>query len=102
MPTSTLAGGGGTKVFWSQAVSVRRTNAADSIRGILCALHPRPGAGEICNMGHAGFIQMPRLKFQRTQNDRPLSMNSNNRLAAELKSENDGRRRLIQNILISF
>ena len=94
--TSTFAGGGGTKVFCSQAVSVKSANAASKTRGAVCALHLKMAIGAVCNIGHAGFIQTPRLKFERKQKARPRYVNSNNPLAAELKSENDGCRRLFQ------
>jgi hypothetical protein len=59
--TSTLAGGGGTKLFCSQAVSVTSVDMARSAREVVCALHLVPAKNSEIDVGQAGFIQMPRL-----------------------------------------
>jgi hypothetical protein len=91
-PTSTFGGGGGTKLFCSQALSATNADIAKAIletAAALCLTAPFSlvHAGE-----RAGFIPCPiQILLQRKLSVRklPRGTNSNNLLAVELEKEND-------------
>jgi hypothetical protein len=91
-PTSTLGGGGGTKLFCSQALKVTNANMTKAKRRastIPCRTLP----SEVVHAGECiGIIPVPQFRFAlqtlfRRKSSSPL--NSNNPLAVEPETEND-------------
>jgi hypothetical protein len=88
--TSTFGGGGGTKLFCSQALKTPNANTAKAIRPTaadfcLTLVHDAERIGFI---SVAPFILRPR-RFSFQKNAFCDAMNSNNPLAVEPESEND-------------
>ncbi|WP_249779347.1 hypothetical protein [Bradyrhizobium sediminis] len=90
-PTSTFGGGGGTKLFCSQALNVTSANSAKAARQAPVTLCHRPSFGLVHVGERAGIIRGPQFVFFPKRfwfGSRP-TINSNNALAAEPETEND-------------
>src|ERR1700682_4239525 len=90
--TSTFGGGGGTKLFCSQALSATNSDMAKATRETVAALGLAAPFSPVHAGECAGFIAVPHLiLLQRKLSVRrfPQCANSNNLLAVELEREND-------------
>src|SRR6266513_186098 len=109
-PTSTFGGGGGTKLFCSQALNATATDVTNTMRDIA----PARSRTHSFILKYAGvracLISVPHLilalekAFQSESGGPPSHENSNNLLAVEPESENDAARsgcfhKLFQNSL---
>src|ERR1700704_4389927 len=92
-PTSTFGGGGGTKLFCSQALNATHANAARTIRGAATALCEREGIIPVPQSFYFNkqFLFQQTILFGRSMSSVP---HSNNLLAEEPETENDAAARL--------
>jgi hypothetical protein len=91
-PTSTFGGGGGTKLFCSQALSATNADMAKAILETAAALCLTAPFSPVHAAERAGFIPCPIQSCCRASflfEDFPRCSNSNNLLAVELEREND-------------
>jgi hypothetical protein len=94
-PTSTFGGGGGTKLFCSQAVKTTNSNMVTAVRETAAALR-RALPFNLSVNECVGFIPAPQfILFQRRLFGERFSptMDSNNLLAVKPERENDPRSR---------
>ncbi|WP_249779991.1 hypothetical protein [Bradyrhizobium sediminis] len=90
-PTSTFGGGGGTKLFCSQALNVTSANSAKAARQAPVTLCRTLPFGPLQAGERAGIIRGPQFVLIPKRfwfGSRP-SMNSNNPLAVKPETEND-------------
>jgi hypothetical protein len=95
--TSTLGGGGGTKLFCSQALKTPNAATAKAARHATAPLRPAAPRALLLAGEHVGFMSLPQSfvlesSLRKKQLTAPPHKNSNNPLAGEPETENDAAR----------
>jgi hypothetical protein len=105
--TSTFGGGGGTKLFCSQALKTPNAATAKAARQATTPLRLAASTALLLAGEHVGFMSLPQSfvlesSLRKKQPTTPSHKNSNNPLAGEPETENDAEREFFSTARSSF